>query len=484
MALKGLKASLGLAILSVSVAGCMQSLGPTQRTHMPGNSELGQQLAMNSAARQGSSGHPQMNFNAAVPFAQQQQTPPTGGRFGAIGNMFTQASQTITASLPTMGGSVTTPATSPSFGGPLNPSPDIHIKAAKLHESRGHVAAAVTQYQRAIEIQPENPASWIEFARLYDRAGDLRQASVAYQQAIQLAPNNPTPYNDLGLCYARHGKMQDAIGVLNHAVRLQPERKLYRNNLATILVTANLPDQAIEHLLQAFPPAAANYNIAMMLLQQNNVEVATRFLHQSIRLDANFTPAQDMLAQLSAPTNPIVNNQPTTVSPNTVSPNTGPFQVTTVRGPAANQLQPKQPSWQPNYLQPNNSQARPTQQSYQQQPTQSQAAQLAPAQPPYARQIPGPAPASPQSASPQSASPQSASPQSVSPQSTTRSLPRPPARSDLSTSTFLTPGRENSGNHQNPKVTSPNQNTTTRSFGQHQFQQVRQPNISFPYYNQ
>jgi Tfp pilus assembly protein PilF len=515
MALKGLKASLSLALLSIFSVGCMQPLGPSQRTHMPANSELGRQLGLNSAASQGST-PPYMNVNsgdlATHQFAKQ---PPSSGRFGAMRDMISSASNSITSSLPKMSVAATTPPSNkPSFAGPLKSSPNLHIKAAKLQESRGHVAAAVTQFQKAIELQPENPNSWIEFARLYDRAGDLHQASVAYQQAIQLAPNNPTPFNDLGLCFARHGKLQDAIATLNHAVRLQPQRKLYRNNLATVLVTAGLPDKAIEHLQQAFPPATANYNLAMMLIQQNNEADATRFLHQSIRLDPNFTPAQDMLAQLTptdAPTHvapphvsPVhvapphvspVHVSPVHVSPAHVSPahispahispahispahipptnvspaNTSPVNLTV--SPAT----PNPPVWRPSDRQNNNAQPDyphaniPTLHT---QPAvvQPTATQPTATQPPYAQQFP----------QHQTTPALNRFPTSTNNRPATHSTPNPP-------NNFVVPGTPLPGQRKqfiNRGNTAPAANNSSRTFGQHQLQPVNQPNISFPYYNQ
>ena len=49
----------------------------------------------------------------------------------------------------------------------------------------------------------------------------------------------------LGLCLHRQGKLNESVTVLREAVRLQPDRKLYRNNLATVLVEAGQLDDAL-----------------------------------------------------------------------------------------------------------------------------------------------------------------------------------------------------------------------------------------------
>ena len=64
---------------------------------------------------------------------------------------------------------------------------------------------------------------------------------------------------------------------LRQAVKLEPKRKLYRNNLATVLVDMGRTDEAWDELSSVHTPAVAHYNLGY-LLYQGAVPEVQRFL--------------------------------------------------------------------------------------------------------------------------------------------------------------------------------------------------------------
>ncbi|WP_141699691.1 tetratricopeptide repeat protein, partial [Nostoc sp. KVJ20] len=61
--------------------------------------------------------------------------------------------------------------------------------------------------------------------------GKLEEAISAYQRALQIDPNNATAHYNLGNALYDQGKVKEAIAELEIAVRLEPSNTLFRDNL-------------------------------------------------------------------------------------------------------------------------------------------------------------------------------------------------------------------------------------------------------------
>jgi Flp pilus assembly protein TadD len=174
------------------------------------------------------------------------------------------------------------------------------LRAARVYENQGNVQTALSHYERALAVDPNNAQALVSVARLYDRQDDLGNADEFYRRAMQVAPANPTPYNDLGICYARRGRIQPAIPLLTQAVTLEPLNKLYRNNLAVTLVDAGRVDEALQHLSNAHGEIVARYNLAVLLSRRQQYAAARQQCQTAIALEPNFAAARELLERLDA----------------------------------------------------------------------------------------------------------------------------------------------------------------------------------------
>lgn len=175
---------------------------------------------------------------------------------------------------------------------------DVYYQAGQLAESKGNQNAAVMQYSKGLKVAPEHMPSLLSLARLHDRGENFAKAERLYRRAIEIDPENATAYNDLGLCLARNDRRSDGIIALRHAVTLNPNRKLYRNNLATVLVSQGEVDEALNQLLAVHPPAAAHYNLGYLLYRKGDREKAGNHLSIASRKDPTLAPAANTLAQV------------------------------------------------------------------------------------------------------------------------------------------------------------------------------------------
>jgi len=181
------------------------------------------------------------------------------------------------------------------------PSAELYVAMARLHEQTGRVGEAETQYKKALKEDRNDLKAMLGYAHLLDRVGRTDEAVEFYEKAISAHPREAAPLNDLGLCHARRGKLDDAISALNRAVRLQPKRALYRNNLATMLVDGGQPDAAFTHFKAVHGEATAHYNLGYLLQKKGDRRAATARFASALRINPSFKEARSWLQRLEGP---------------------------------------------------------------------------------------------------------------------------------------------------------------------------------------
>jgi tetratricopeptide (TPR) repeat protein len=137
---------------------------------------------------------------------------------------------------------------------------------------------------------------------LHDRQQEFAQAEKLYRQAAAVDPKSALVHNDLGLCYARQKRLGEAQQSLEVAVKLQPLNKMYRNNLATVLMESGRQEEAWTHLVAVNEPAVAHYNMAFLLHQRKQDDAAAQHLHSALQIDGSLSPAAQLLAKIEGRT--------------------------------------------------------------------------------------------------------------------------------------------------------------------------------------
>lgn len=193
-----------------------------------------------------------------------------------------------------------------SLAKPLAPGADLYVKAAQLYEARSRFPQAIEQYNKALELDAQYLPALIGLARLYDRHGHPAEALQMYQKAANFHPDNGTVFNDMGLCYSKQGLWQEAMVNLDRAVQLQPKNRLYRNNIAKVLITNRRSNDAFQHLNAVFPAAESHYNVGFMAHEIGDDVAAQQHLALAIQSSPDLLAARDLLVQVTSAQN---NNQ-------------------------------------------------------------------------------------------------------------------------------------------------------------------------------
>ncbi len=180
-----------------------------------------------------------------------------------------------------------------------NPGPNVFVALGNMAQRNGNQEEAEAQYRKALALDANHLGALVGMAHLEDSRNNLEAATGYYQKATKKHPKDASALNDLGLCYHRRGMMNEAGKSLQKAIDLQPQRKLYRDNLAAVLVDQDKNEEALVHLVAAHGEAVGNYNLAYLLTQKHKNGEALAYFRKAAEKDPTLTAAQSWIAQLS-----------------------------------------------------------------------------------------------------------------------------------------------------------------------------------------
>jgi tetratricopeptide (TPR) repeat protein len=185
---------------------------------------------------------------------------------------------------------------------PDNLGPEIWVTNGQLYESKGNFAKALDNYTKALELEPSNVPALLSTARLYERQQQHEEATDFFRKAIAVNPDAVT-YNELAMAYHAQGRSVEAKEAIQKAIQMDATNPRYRNNLAGMLVAEGRSDEAVKSLEQMFDPAVANYNVAYLHYNNQNLAGAQQHLQVAMQLDPNLSQARELANQIAA--NPV-----------------------------------------------------------------------------------------------------------------------------------------------------------------------------------
>jgi len=110
----------------------------------------------------------------------------------------------------------------------------LHSRMADLLVREGKTDEAITEYKKAVELNPSDTGSLANLATAYLNKGRLETADLDFKRILVMNPNNATAQNGLGLIAIQHGNFQAARGYFERAVQLDPNMPEAQVNLGLI----------------------------------------------------------------------------------------------------------------------------------------------------------------------------------------------------------------------------------------------------------
>ncbi len=172
---------------------------------------------------------------------------------------------------------------------------------ATLHRMRGHVQAALADYQRAVELEPRAAANHVGLAETYLQMGRYAEALEHGERALQLAPKDWSAHFLLGQAAHRQGNWARAVEALERALALrvsQPtSRLLARLWLAEGALRLGQADRAAQHLA-ALRKEAEGLRLWQRIFEAEQGSVLRGMLGGDVALAQRLMEAEDAMAVL------------------------------------------------------------------------------------------------------------------------------------------------------------------------------------------
>ncbi len=179
---------------------------------------------------------------------------------------------------------------------------------AEAHTCMGNVAfgtgryeEAVTQYQRSLDLDPNEDYALGQLADAYQKLGNLAAAEVAYKKAINVRPNYWAVYNWLGVFYTNQSRYNEASEMFSKVIELAPDNYRGYSNLGGTYVYEGRYSDAIEILKKSIAlrpnlDAYSNLGTAYFSLRRfsdaaENFEQATKINNRNLVVWGNLGDA-------------------------------------------------------------------------------------------------------------------------------------------------------------------------------------------------
>jgi tetratricopeptide (TPR) repeat protein len=110
--------------------------------------------------------------------------------------------------------------------------------------SLGKYDEAIKCYDKAIEIDPDNPVVWNNKGLALNSLGKYDEAITSYDKAIEIDPDDADTWNNKGLALNSLGKYDEAITSYDKAIEIDPDDADTWNNKGLALNSLGKYDEA------------------------------------------------------------------------------------------------------------------------------------------------------------------------------------------------------------------------------------------------
>ncbi len=100
---------------------------------------------------------------------------------------------------------------------------------ARAQDASGDVANAERMYRRAIQLQPSYWFGYSKFAGFYFNRGQYARAAEMFRRVTELAPDSARAFSNLGATYHQMDRLEDALTAFRKSLGIEPTSMAYSN---------------------------------------------------------------------------------------------------------------------------------------------------------------------------------------------------------------------------------------------------------------
>ena len=173
--------------------------------------------------------------------------------------------------------------------------------------NKGEYAAAVPEWKKALEMEPDDVNARFNFAETLLHAGRVEEGIAELQESIRLSPNFPEAHNNLGVALVHSGRSEESEKELRLAIAQNPEYADAYHNLGSTLMVENRPREAQQQFAKALELkpelSAARISLGQALIAEGHFDDAAGAFRDTIAKDPQNPNGYLALGQLEADRN-------------------------------------------------------------------------------------------------------------------------------------------------------------------------------------
>ena len=155
-----------------------------------------------------------------------------------------------------------------------------HMDAARNHYQQGNFVQAITDYTKAIELEPNNAAAYYNRGIVYSNSGNLEQAIQNFTKAIELDPRKIEAYINRGTAYLDSQDFEKALQDYNKTIALDSSIAEAYNNRGIVYFHLGDLAQAISDYTRAI---TLDSSYAFAYVNRGNAYVRSGKLKEAIQ---------------------------------------------------------------------------------------------------------------------------------------------------------------------------------------------------------
>jgi tetratricopeptide (TPR) repeat protein/peroxiredoxin len=172
-----------------------------------------------------------------------------------------------------------------------------------LSAREGKLDAAIQQFQRALQIDPEHSIALQNLGSAYRQKKNWPAAKQALERSLALNPDDAEANYSLGMVYAQQNDAQQAYAYLQKALAARPVYPEALNNLGILYLHERQPEKAMhsfEECIRVAPDYDQSYlNLARVYAIEGQREKAEATLQQLLERQPGHSQATELLKQLA-----------------------------------------------------------------------------------------------------------------------------------------------------------------------------------------
>jgi protein O-GlcNAc transferase len=159
----------------------------------------------------------------------------------------------------------------------------------------GQLELAKTYILKAVELSPDDAASWNVLGEIHRLSKDLLEAVKALQKAIALNPDLADAFSNLGNVYSDADDYDNAVAAYSKALAITPSHIDARYNLGNIAFRCNRYTLALDSYQQVLTHAPSHTgalnNYGLLLLSLRQYEEASQIFKRALSIEPTMTAA-------------------------------------------------------------------------------------------------------------------------------------------------------------------------------------------------